>query len=109
AIDEALAEARSHNECWWDAELYRLQGELLLMSGADMAQGEAAFLRACEIAHAQQARSLELRATISLTRLWHRQQRSEEARQRLSGLYNWFTEGFETADLRTARLLLARL
>lgn len=109
AIDEALVEARSHNECWWDAELYRLQGELLLMSGADMVQGEAAFLRACEIARAQQARSLELRATISLARLWRRQQRSEEAGSRLSGLYNWFTEGFETADLRTARLLLARL
>src|SRR6266852_921927 len=69
-IDEALTEARTHNERWWDAELHRLRGELLLMHGADTSDGEAALLRAISIARSQQARSLELRATMSLARLW---------------------------------------
>ena len=75
-IDEALAEARTHNERWWDAELHRLRGELLLMHGADASDVEAALLRAIEIARSQQARSLELRATMSLARLWIAQNRS---------------------------------
>jgi len=108
-IDEALAFARTHNERWWDAELQRLRGELLLMHGADASDVEAAFLRAIDIARAQQARSLELRATTSLARLWITQHRSEEARRRLGNVFNWFTEGFETPDLRAARLLLAQL
>jgi tetratricopeptide (TPR) repeat protein len=109
SIDEALAEARTHNERWWDAELHRLRGELLLMHGADASDGEAAFLRAIEIARSQQARSLELRATMSLARLWITQNRVEDARSRLEDVYNWFTEGFETPDLQTARLLLEQL
>ncbi len=109
SIDEALAEARAHNERWWDAELHRLRGELLLMHGADASDVEAALLRAIEIARAQQARSLELRATMSLARLWSVQHRSEDARRQLSELYAWFTEGFETPDLQAARLLLAHL
>ncbi len=108
-IDEALFEARTHNERWWDAELHRLRGALLLMHGADAFDAEAALLRANEIAQLQQARSLELRATMSLARLWIAQQRREDARRRLHDLYNWFTEGFETPDLRAARLLLAQL
>lgn len=109
AIDEALAEARAHNERWWDAELHRLRGELLLLHGADASDAEAAFLRAISIARSQQARSLELRATTSLARLWITQKRSEEARQQLSDLYTWFTEGFETPDLQAAQLLLSHL
>ena len=110
SIDEALAEARTHNERWWDAELHRLRGELLLLRGADASDGEAALLRAIEIARSQQARSLELRATMSLARLWMRpRSRSDDARRRLSDLYTWFTEGFETPDLQAARLLLAQL
>ena len=70
SIDEALAEARTHNERWWDAELHRLRGEFLLMHGADASDVEAAMLRAIEIARSQRARSLELRATMSLARLW---------------------------------------
>ena len=109
SIDEALAEARTHNERWWDAELHRLRGELLLMHGADASDVEAALLRAIEIARSQQARSLELRATMSLARLWIAQNRSDDARRQLSDLYAWFTEGFDTPDLQAARLLLAQL
>jgi len=106
-IDEALAEARTHNERWWDAELYRQRGELLLMRGVDASDVEAALLRASEIARSQQARSLELRATMSLARLWSAQHRSDDARRRLKDVYSWFTEGFDTPDLQAARLLLA--
>ena len=108
-IDEALSEARAHNERWWDAELHRLRGELLLAQGAEVNEVEASLLRAIEIAGSQQARSLELRATTSLARLWIAQNRSDEARRRLSDLYNWFTEGFDMPDLQAARLLLAEL
>ncbi|MBE3561969.1 MAG: 6-hydroxy-D-nicotine oxidase, partial [Ktedonobacteraceae bacterium] len=108
-IDEAFSEARAHQERWWDAELHRLRGELLLVQGVDADDIEAALLRAIEIAQTQQARSLELRATISLARLWSAHHRSEEARLRLSTLYGWFTEGFETPDLQEARRLLAQL
>jgi predicted ATPase/DNA-binding SARP family transcriptional activator len=109
SIDEALSEARTHNERWWDAELHRLRGELLLMHGADASDVESAILRAIEIARSQQARSLELRATMSLMRLCIAQNRSDDARRQLSELYAWFTEGFETPDLQAAQLLLARL
>ncbi len=109
SINEALAEARTHNERWWDAELHRLRGEFLLMHGADASDVEAAMLRAIEIARSQQARSLELRATMSQARLWITQNRSDDARRQLSDLYAWFTEGFETPDLQAARLLLAQL
>ena len=108
-INEALAEARTHNERWWDAELHRLRGELLLMHGADASDVEAALLRAIEIARFQQAKSLELRATMSLARLWSTQNRCADARRQLSDVYAWFTEGFETPDLQAARLLLAHL
>jgi len=109
SIDEALTEARTHNERWWDAELHRLRGEFLLLRGADTSDGEAAILRAIEIARSQQAKSLELRVTMSLARLWIAQNRSDDARRQLSDLYAWFTEGFETPDLQAARLLLAHL
>ena len=109
AIDEALSEARTHNERWWDAELHRLRGELLFMRGADVSDVEAAFLHAIEIAQSQQARSLELRATMSLARLWNAQHRSNDARHRLQDIYGWFTEGFDTPDLQAARLLLEQL
>ncbi|MDQ2885981.1 MAG: AAA family ATPase [Chloroflexota bacterium] len=108
SIDEALSEARTHNERWWDAELHRLRGELLLMHSVDTADGEAAFQRAIAISQSQQARSLELRATMSLARLYIAQHRSNDARRQLSDVYAWFTEGFETPDLQAARLLLAQ-
>jgi predicted ATPase len=108
-INEALSEARAHNERWWDGELHRLRGELLLMHGADASDVEAALLRAIEIARSQQARSLELRATMSLARLWIAQNRSADASRRLKDVYAWFTEGFDTPDLQAAQLLLAQL
>ena len=109
AIDEGLAEARAHNERWWDAELHRLRGELLLMGSGDTADGEGSILRAIELARTQKAKSLELRATLSLAQVWLAQSREAEARPRLETIYKWFREGFDTPDLRTAQQLLARL
>ena len=109
AVDEAMAESEAHNERWWDAELHRLHGELLWMRGADDAEVEAALFRASETARAQQARSLELRAAMSLARFWRARNRPDDARSLLSDVYAWFTEGFDTPDLQAARLLLAEL
>jgi predicted ATPase len=109
AIDEGMAEARAHNERWWDAELHRLRGELLIEGGTGAHEAEAAYLRSIEIARAQQARALELRATTSLARLWRAQRRAADARRLLRELYAWFTEGFDTPDLQAARSLLAQL
>src|SRR2546423_43555 len=109
SIDEALSEARIHNERWRDADVHRLRGEFLLLHGADASDGEAALLHAIEIARSQQARSLELRATMSLARLWISQNRSDDASRRLKDVYTCFTEGFDTPDLQAARLLLAQL
>jgi predicted ATPase len=75
----------------------------------DASDAEAALLRAIEIARSQQARSLELRATMSLARLWSAQNRSADVSRRLRDVYAWFTEGFDTPDLQAARLLLAQL
>jgi len=109
AIDEGMAEARKHNERWWDAELHRLRGELLLAGGADAHEAEAAYLRGIDIARTQHARALELRATTSLARLWHAQRRTADARGLLGELYAWFSEGFSTPDLQVAQSLLSQL
>jgi predicted ATPase len=109
AVDEGMAAARAHNERWWDAELHRLRGELLLGSGADAQEAEAAYLRSLGIARAQQARGLELRTATSLARLWQASHRLDDARHLLGAAYGWFTEGFETPDLQAARSLLATL
>lgn len=108
-IDEALAESRATNECWWDAELHRMRGELLVASGADVEEAVAALARAREIAQSQQARALELRVAMSLARLPGEPRQVQDARQQLADVYGWFSEGFETPDLRRARSLLARL
>ena len=109
AIDEALAESRATNERWWDAELHRLRGELLLARGSDNEEVDLALLRANEIAEAQQAKSLELRAAMSLARHWRNHGRAEDAQRLLSDVYAWFTEGFETSDLQAAQALLSEL
>lgn len=102
----------------WDAELYRLQGELRLKAEGRAARltaesaemtAEACFQQAIAIAQRQEARSWELRATVSLVRLWQWQGRSVEARPLLAEIYNWFTEGFDTPDLIEAGELLAAL
>ncbi|MGH2514459.1 MAG: ATP-binding protein [Ktedonobacterales bacterium] len=109
AIDEAMAASRTHDERWWDAELHRLRGELLRARGAEPDDVEAALLQARETARAQQARSLELRAAMSLARWWRARRRTDDACRLLSDVYAWFTEGFDTPDLRAARSLLAEL
>lgn len=93
-----------------EAELYRLKGELLLVQSVPNAhQAALCFQRALDIAHRQHAKSLELRATTSLARLWQHQGRREEAHTLLAPVYNWFTEGFDTTDLREAHTLLTEL
>ena len=108
AIEEAMAASRAHNERWWDAELHRLRGELLLAGGADVHDAESAYVRAIEVARTQQARALELRAATTLARLSPRQ-RGADAHGQLQDLYSWFTEGFDTPDLQAARSVLAKL
>jgi predicted ATPase len=92
------------------AEAYRLKGQLLLQQAAgDAAQAEACFQQALAIAGRQQAKSWELRAAMSLSRLWQHQGKHADARQLLAPIYSWFTEGFDTADLRAAEALLEAL
>jgi predicted ATPase len=97
-------------EQWWEAELYRLQGDLLLhLPSPDVCQAEASFHQALDVARRQQAKALELRAAMSLSRLWQQQARRTEARQLLSDIYHWFTEGFDTPDLRSVKALWEEL
>jgi predicted ATPase len=107
-IDEALARSERNEEGWCLAELLRIKGELVLLEGAAQAvvAAEDHFRRALDWAHRQGALSWELRAATSLARLWHRQDRSAEARELLAPVYDRFTEGFETADLQAAKVLL---
>jgi predicted ATPase len=119
AAGERLAEARARveksDERWWEAELHRLQGEVLLAAADDGGRdrdssdgAEACFQSALEVARRQQARSLELRAALSLSHLWSRS-RSDEARQVLGGVLETFSEGHDTADLRAASEQMAKL
>jgi predicted ATPase len=97
-------------KCWCEAELYRLQGTLLLTrSGEPYAEAEACLQQALAIARRQQAKSWELRAAMSLSRLWQRQGKRAEAYELLAPIYGWFTEGFDTADLPEAKALLEEL
>ena len=135
AFDEAMAMAQTRGLCVWEAELNRLQGEVLLQqavggrrrsspvdpppsTGRDVwamdpsrlfIEAETCFRQALEIAHKQHAKSLELRATMSLSRLWQQQGNTNAARERLEESYHWFTEGFDTADLQEAMALRAAL
>jgi predicted ATPase len=139
ALAEALAVVHKTGERWYEAESYRLKGELSLKSrqvkasqdksktsrrqvedesktSQDKAEvrspeseAEECFWKAVEIARRQQAKSLELRAVMSLARLWQSQGKKEEARQILAETYGWFTEGFDTADLKDAKALLEEL
>jgi predicted ATPase len=135
-LAEALALTRHYGGYFYEAEVHRLTGELLLMQDAgeavsgnlppelsmiDAGAGEATrqlprqteaetwFHQALDIARQQQAKSLELRAAMSLSRLWQKQGKGAEAYQLLAPLYGWFTEGFDTADLQDAQALLADL
>ncbi|HEV8712368.1 MAG TPA: hypothetical protein VGX03_06005 [Candidatus Binatia bacterium] len=137
-LDEALAMVSDKGERMWGAELYRLKGQLALQStpvanksqasprrvennsavtnpqsltpsSQAEAEAEAYFHKAIEIARRQQAKSLELRAVMNLSRLWHKQGKKKKARQVLVEIYGWFTEGFDTKDLQEAKALLDEL
>jgi tetratricopeptide (TPR) repeat protein len=129
-VAQALGFVDKHDERFYEAELYRLKGELTLRAGekakwrnGEMAQipdpnaqilepkgeAEACFLKAIEVARKQQAKAWELRASTSLARLWQQYGKNAEAHRMLSEIYNWFTEGFDTADLKDAQALLAEL
>lgn len=110
AIQDELAEYELTGQRAFESEIRRLHGELILAKDADAAvDAEKEFQQAIDISRKQSAKSLELRAVMSLARLWRRQGRVNQARERLAEIYNWFTEGFDTADLVAARELLDAL
>jgi predicted ATPase len=126
-LPEALRVMTTTGQRHWEAELYRIKGELTLqqfnVQGSTFkvenspkskvqspeSKAEECFLQAIEIAKNQQAKSLELRAAMSLARLWQQQSKQREAHQMLSEIYNWFTEGFDTKDLQEAKALVDKL
>ena len=124
-LAEAMTVADKTGERFYEAELYRLKGKLVLQSGVrgpasevinpqsptphPQTKAEACFLKAIEIARKQQTKSLELRAVTSLSRLWQQQDKRAEARQMLAEIYGWFTEGFDIKDLQEAKALLEEL
>jgi TOMM system kinase/cyclase fusion protein len=110
ALAEALTLVDTTGERLWESELYRLKGALLLQQNSgNQAEAETCFQQAITIAQNQQAKSWELRAATSLARLWQRQGKRQEAYDLLEPVYHWFTEGFDTADLREAKALLYEL
>jgi len=109
-VAEALGSARKTGLRYYEAELHRIQGELLLKrTDTDEEEAEGCFQEALQVARSQGAKSLELRAAMSSSRLWQKQGKRDKARQLLAGIYDWFTEGFDTADLREAKALLEEL
>jgi class 3 adenylate cyclase/predicted ATPase len=109
-LGEALAVVHNTGGRFYEAALYRLKGELLLQQAVpDAPQAEAGFQQAHAVARRQQAKSLELRAAMSLARLWQRQDNRAAARELLAPIYGWFTEGFDTADFQEAKALLDEL
>jgi predicted ATPase len=109
ALREAEQLAAVTQESWWTAELHRLRGELLLRQGAPLAVVASCFDQSIKLARQQSAKLLELRATVSLARLWQQQGKQGEAQQRLTELLNSFTEGWDTPDLQDAQTLLSHL
>jgi class 3 adenylate cyclase/predicted ATPase len=109
-IEEAMTAVEATNERWYEAEVYRVAGETALMpEKPDRAKAEAHFVRALAVARRQQAKSWELRAATSLARLRRDQGKRADARELLAPVYEWFTEGFDTPDLKEAKALLAEL
>ena len=106
ALRDGLDTAAKTGDHYWDAELFRLEGEIALRSGAAAAAAERHFLAALGDARAREAKSFELRAATSLARLWQSQGRRQDAEEVLRPVYEWFTEGLDTADLIAARRLL---
>lgn len=110
ALDEALWRVKKNDEHLYEAEAYRLKGELLVgKCGPDATQAEACYRKALAVAGHQQAKSWELRAAMSMSRLWMEQGKRRKARELLLPIYDWFTEGFDTADLQQAAALVGEL
>ena len=109
-IGEAKRTVETTGERWCEAEINRVTGEIALMSPKrDVPQADSYFERALSVAREQQAKSWELRAATSLARLWRDQGKSRQARELLAPIYGWFTEGFDTRDLKEAKALLEEL
>jgi adenylate cyclase len=109
ALADGLVIASGGGDVYWLAELHRLAGELSWAAGEDGGAVEACFCEAQATARQQEAKTLELRAAVSLARLWRSQGKIQAAREMLSEIYGWFTEGFATSDLQAASALLAEL
>jgi predicted ATPase len=109
-VDEALTLIEKTKERWYEAKVYRGAGEIALMSPEhNIAKAEAYFERSLAVARQQQAKSWELRAAMSMARLWRDQGKRDKARELLAPVYGWFTEGFDTLDLKGAKTLLDEL
>ena len=93
----------------WEAELKRVEGELGRVQGTSVFEIETCFEQALQVARCQSAKSFELRAAMSLARLWRDQRKVQQARELLAPVYGWFTEGFDTCDLKEAKALLEEL
>jgi predicted ATPase len=107
SIGEALATIEATKERWYEAEVNRIAGEIVLQTPIQVAaRAETYFERALAVARQQQAKSWELRAAMSLARLWRDQGKPQQARELLAPVYGWFTEGFDTRDLKEAKALL---
>jgi predicted ATPase len=104
-LEDALASTAVSGERWWQAEMHSLRGRLLAARGQHD-ESEACFRCAIDVSRGQSAKTLELRAAKSLTRLWSDRGRNAEARDLLAPIYGWFTEGFGTPDLKEAKILL---
>jgi predicted ATPase len=109
-VNELLRLSQRDDVHWWEAELHRVKGELLLVGTPnDPDSAESCFKQAIEIAQSQGAKSLELRAAVSLARFWQDRGKRGEARDILAPVFEWFTEGFDTADLTDAKSLIESL
>jgi predicted ATPase len=109
-LREALDRSEATGERWFEAELHRIKGDVLLRAPeVDPGQAEACFRQAITVAQGQQAKLWELRAATSLARLWRDQGKGAQAHDLLAPVYDWFTEGFDTPDLKEARVLLDAL
>ena len=109
-ISEAITAVETTKERWWEPEVHRMAGEIALMlPQRDAVKAQDYFERALAIARQQQAKSWELRAATSLARLWRDQGKPQQARDLLAPVYSWFTEGFDTLDLKEAKALLDEL
>ncbi len=111
ALSEAQAMVRNSRAFFYEAELHRLKGTLLLQARpeSNLGEAEACFRQALDVARHKQAKSLELRAAMSLAHVWQQQGKRTEARQLLAEVYGWFSEGFDTADLQLAKAVLTEL